>query len=170
MSVEINKYSCVCLAKPLKNTHCWHVNTVKQWSAVFCLFQILYRDFHYTGSHLFVFNVSHKTGRLVLFVIIDTKNKSNLLHAVYNLMLRHSVSYLSPNCSRHCVLSGGTQRRAFDLVPERRNKNRTHNRRVTVTPLSLCVMTATFIDTKLNILILELKPATGYLVLAKWNC
>ena len=50
------------------------------------------------------------------------------------------------------MLSGGTQRRAFTLVPERRNENineiihssedRTHNRRLTVTPLCPCATTA----------------------------
>ena len=63
-------------------------------------------------------------------------------------------SPLSTVYRRHCVLSGGTQHRA--LPPERRNRNinlnkyftssngvRTHNRRVTVTPLCLWATTAT---------------------------
>ena len=69
------------------------------------------------------------------------------------LVLRHSIPHYSPNFSTHCLLSGVTQRRAFALVPERRNENikkiiihslewdRTHNRRVTVTLLCRCATT-----------------------------
>ena len=37
--------------------------------------------------------------------------------------IRHSVPHFPPNFSRHSVLSGNTQPRAFALVLERRNEN-----------------------------------------------
>ena len=63
-----------------------------------------------------------------------------------NIVIRHSAPHFPSNFSRHYALSGGTQRRTFALVPDRRNENikkssfissrrdRTHNRRVSVTP------------------------------------
>ena len=50
--------------------------------------------------------------------------KKYQLHAVHAaVVLRHSISHYSPNFSRHCMLSSGTERQGFDLVPERRNEN-----------------------------------------------
>ena len=39
-----------------------------------------------------------------------------------NLVIRHSVLQF-PKFWTHCVLNGGTQRRAFALLSERRNEN-----------------------------------------------
>ena len=40
-----------------------------------------------------------------------------------NIVSRNCVPHSLPNCPRHCVLSGGTQRGSFALVPERGNIN-----------------------------------------------
>ena len=40
-----------------------------------------------------------------------------------DLVLRHSVPHYPPNFSKHFVLSGRTYRRAFAVVPERRNEH-----------------------------------------------
>ena len=42
-------------------------------------------------------------------------------------MLRHSVPHFPTYFSRHCVLSGETQHRAFALAPERRNDDIIYN-------------------------------------------
>ena len=39
-----------------------------------------------------------------------------------NLVLKHSVPHFLLNFSKHCVLSGRTQRRAFALLPEWKNE------------------------------------------------
>ena len=44
-----------------------------------------------------------------------------------NLVLKHSIPYFPLNFSRHCLLSAGTQRRAFALMPERKNETLINN-------------------------------------------
>ena len=55
-------------------------------------------------------------------------------------MLSLSVPHFPQDYSRHYVLSGGTQRRAFALIPVLKYKNikstKDRNRNVTVTPAS----------------------------------
>ena len=89
-----------------------------------------------TNSGAVLLKNSLLTCYLILFVILTMAAPPNLgtfffsftlypAHRVDrgDVLLRYSVPHFSPNYSIHCVLSGGTQRRGFTLVPERRNEN-----------------------------------------------